>query len=495
MLLALAACQAVPAIAPKKVPSVAPSTAVAASTPTAAATGGRLQRPSTPVVVLGGKVQVDAGYIVGQGAGKIIANNGGAVLAAGTGLVQADGKLTNAGALVAEAEGNVIANNASSIISDNGAGVIANNGSNLTGKVKRQLFQATDALVPAAGMALGLRSLRSGQALPVGVDAGGNLVYAVYTNLAGGYELYVPAAEAGNVLLVANTPGQRDLRQRYDLLATTGASAVVDDDSATVTRLIRESTARRYVAYLTTDPARVLCLISGSTELPAALKPILQASLTNLYNRAKAHGVSTDPAQAAAVYVLAQRCADTMLAAVDLNGIVFGEYAPRATAQPTDPILPRYTRIVTELRQTVSRKLAGLPTFFETQPYFVEANACDPGRYQIRKPADLATFITDEYIANLTDPSLDRTAVVLGSLTTEADGKAQAKVMSAVLDAMTNTIAAAYVLSAHGEADTINALVDGFDPLHPLISVGDAPYVKHEPCPRATQFPDDTRCQ
>jgi hypothetical protein len=273
---ALTACHvdAAPRVAASKAPTASP-TATAKPATTAPLVANLLAKPAGQATrTLTGTIAVDPAYIVAQGAGNVVAQGGGNLLAAGALVSNDGGSLINNGGstlinnggstlinnggstlinnggstIVAQGAGNVVAQGAGNLSA--GAGVLATDGVTIVAQgaaSRRVLADAPAGPLPAAGMAVGAYSLSTGQYVPLGVDAKGQPVYTVFSNLKGAYEVYVPEA-AGNVLIVANVPGQRDHRMAFNLLD--GAGPRIDEDTAMVTKLLRQLMYGRFQIYI-----------------------------------------------------------------------------------------------------------------------------------------------------------------------------------------------------------------------------------------------------
>jgi hypothetical protein len=457
--------------------------------------GTRLTRPPSGTTVLAGQVAIDASYVVRAGGGSLIANNGSGVLAAGVSSLAADGRLlASDGTAIAESSGNIISENGGAIVANNSSNIVANNGGGLTGKTKRQLLQAKTAeygaMLPAAGIQIGLRSLSTGLPVSIGLDGHGGPVYTVYTNLKGGYELYVPTSEQGNLLVEARVPKTADPRQAYDILATPGTAGVVDEDTALATRFIREILIRRVTTFFVEDPAVVLCEIDSSSSYSDGLKTFLSAALTEFHDRGVKAGVTSSAAQVDAVQALATRCTDLVLANVPFDTVVLGGQSTvtwgNGIGETKEPAVLAITEFLRSLRTHATFQLNAHPDFFDQQPYFQSANACDPGRYVIKKPADFNSFLIQEYFGNNSDPGTTLGRIAFQSIGAGAadNGADNAKKVDAALDALVETFSRAVFTGSHGEKDAVFALIDAFDPKATLAVDLALPTANRLPCPR-----------
>ncbi|MEB3197449.1 MAG: hypothetical protein VKP62_09625 [Candidatus Sericytochromatia bacterium] len=425
---------------------------------------------------------------------------------AGQPIALAQGNLIGdqGGALIGDQGGSLISNGGAGLISNGGAGLISNAGGGLTGKVKYRLADASEGgvqvlsgergpgfgtLLPAAGMRVAVRSLRTGQLLPIGQDPSGKPVYSIYTNLSGGYEFHLPPEEAGNVMVLAEVPQVADARTRYGLLTPVQAqdAAVVDEDTALMTRFVREVFAARLAAVLTTPPAQITCLFQTGDGLPAPLVTPLTQMIEEIHGAGQAAGVTADPARATAVAVLAHRMADTVLAPIDLAGIVIptpaveGKTSPNTSGRPALTVL---LEVLKEGRTAATSKLEAQPTLFDELPFFRAANACEPGRYSIRKAADVGAFLLAEYIANNSDPGLLRASEVFAAIGMPTAEFGHAYASSRLTRAM-DAILMRLLLSYNGNKEAVRQVIAGYDAAAPA-PVFELPLTFRSPCPRPT---------
>lgn len=447
------------------VPSPA-SRATVAPAPSALPAPALLQKPAGSFSTLAGTLTVDASYVVAAKEGNLVANNGGNVLAAGGGLLSdsggglvgkvkgAVGLVSNGGGgVVALASGNIIANNGSGIISEHGGGllsdhgagllsdaggnlvannggnIVANNGGGLVGKTKLHTLAvdipAYGQQVIAAGMQLQAIDMTTGRALELGRDAKKQPVYAVYTNLAGGYEIYLPTGLQTNVRLYAVIPGHDDPRGHYSAITPPSATSplALDEDIAGVTRLFREAMHEKFNTLL---QARASDLANGLTDDAVdgfmgggGTNPAVKAIFTGLIKTLFA-SIRANPRITPADYPdLAFLLGDVLLAhSGNLSDIDLDQtqYSPNDLAEIGDNPLakgkafPNMAKILQLSRETII-KLAGdkspaqVAQLFATKPYLQRANDYrarlhpdDPKPYYvIEKPSDLADFINEEY--------------------------------------------------------------------------------------------------
>jgi hypothetical protein len=160
-----------------------------------------------------------------------VAQGGGNVVAP-AGLISQDG-----GGLIPNDGGSLITNDGGSLITNDGGSLITNDGGS------RRLLETAatgHAPRPAAGMAVFVRSLTTHQPVALGTGKDGKPVYVVYTNLQGGYELYLPEALKDNVEVVAFVPGKPDARLNLQQITPPGvADSAVDEDTSQIVKYIR----------------------------------------------------------------------------------------------------------------------------------------------------------------------------------------------------------------------------------------------------------------
>ncbi|MDB5100200.1 MAG: hypothetical protein JWM80_4621 [Cyanobacteria bacterium RYN_339] len=278
--LSLAGCQAaVTGSAAVKVGTKPPvGSAKPVASPAIKAAPNPLVRPAGSAGVLAGRVQFDPTYVVQQKAGSLIGQDGASVLAAGQARLMTGGNsgtlITNdGGSLITNDGGSLISNDGGSLITNDGGSIVAQGGGNIVApaslisqdggsilggdaaapKARRLLGTAgPGAAIAAAGMVVYARSLVTHKPLEIGRDKDNQPVYAVYTNLKGGYELYLPPDQADNVEVVAFVPGKPDPRMHFQHVSLPVATeATVSDDSSIIVNYIRvgyRSFARRLIA-------------------------------------------------------------------------------------------------------------------------------------------------------------------------------------------------------------------------------------------------------
>lgn len=508
--------------------------APAASNP---APRGKLIAPQGAVPV-SGRVVIDAAYLIANNSGSVVSNHGGTVLAAGQTSLSADGQLVaKDGGAIAEANGNliadaggslasdhgagIVANNSGGLVANNGGGVIANNAGNLVGKSRytvpdgggRKLLAdaagsgaasttgtkpSVGTVLPAAGVEITATSLSTGQLLQLGTDAQGKPVYAIYTNLAGAYTVYLPASVTQNVLISARVPQTTDPRQAYDIVAPPQAThADVTEDTGLSTRQLRVFLATHILQFWTQPPAVGACMVANAKNLKGAVKAPLLAALGTFQKAAAAHGLSGAGGGTPAAYALALRCADALLARTPLDGLMLssanGVTWGANPGESPEPITQALTECFTTIRTAAQGQLAQDPHYFEHQADVVTANACAPGRYTISRPSDASAFVISEYLTNASDPGLYAAGGFFADIGARLDptGVTTQHKLIVISDALGYALFEALVLNQHGENDAIAALVNAYDPAASP-PPGGWPESPPSPCPRPNYSPRGT---
>jgi hypothetical protein len=434
------------------VPVVRRAVATASATPTATATVRPTPvptpaRPTTPVVELHARLAVDAGYLVSKGLGAVVTNNGARVVLTGNALISDHG-------------GGLISDHGGGIISDKGAGLVSNNAGN------RRLLATPGELLPAAGVQVHVRSLRTGQPLPLGVGPDGQPLYTTVSDGTGAVLAYIPQDEQGNVLVQAVVQGSQDARGRYDLVTSPKAPAVVDEDTAQATAFLRVAFAGRVESLLVDDPAKALCELGSSDAYSPAVQAVLQQTVRDLHDAASQAGVVAGPGATA----LARAMSDAVLSAVDLGAI---EVTPETYTgwDKREPAITAVVEVLRAVRDQATARLAGDPGYFKARPYIQEGNSCKPGTYEILKAADLNAFIVQEYLASSTNGALTRMRSVIDDVDARHPGglaEDQAIRMSAAANAVESALALAFVTDQDGARTAAMAILKAYDPKAPV---------------------------
>jgi hypothetical protein len=431
-----AASSAATLVTPAATPSAAASVA-----PTAAAT---LRKPDGQFTALSGSVTVDASYMVAAGAGKIVASGAGNIVAAG------------AGNIVASGAGNIVASGAGNIISGNGSAAVTRN---------RRLLAADATQLPAANMEISVLDLASDVPLPLGKDAAGQDVYTVLSDAQGRYQVYLPVDVSTNVLVVARVTGQDDPRLAYDVATTPGAEVTLDEDSALLTRFIRQT----YTGAMATVLKRLLDPTPGATKdlvayfngsgLSAAqVEPIFGPILDGVRESLQARGVTAEQLPEEA-----ERQADALLAKIKLDEI---QVDPRYGVKDGERAYPNLIQALSGARAAVQAQLAKQPG----PPYFADVPLFKDNGVTIRKATDVMEFIVtrdfpDPKLFNGKEPETILKAVGVDAAVATALMKQARSGGSGISVAITSSFL---------DADTLDAL---------------AKKVRATPRPAATQIP------
>ncbi|MDB5099918.1 MAG: hypothetical protein JWM80_4339 [Cyanobacteria bacterium RYN_339] len=455
--LALAACQ-VPASGPtvhpatksaapaSASPAIGSSTAPSASPRPLNVAASLLKPPSGAYQTLTGTVLADPAWLKAKAAGGVLSNNGssfgapnggsiisdngagvlvdggGSLVAAASGNVipdQAQGLSARRGgtaALAADgslaAAGGIISNGGASIISNGGASIVSNNAAGLTGKVKYAVQQVAER-PPTAGMLVSAVSLKTHEYLPLGTDADGKPVYAVYTNLKGEYQLFLPKAEEGNVLVVASPPNSQDPHLVLNAYTPVQATVPVpvDEDVAVATRAMRKVFVQHMANLLTNQPddGQVNSLGAGSKAFDAQLGAVLHALSVVVGGRAKAVGVPTGPgaADVPEVRLLAQELTDAGLGFMDDGQLVTSKLFAPDWDGPQEPALKALGQSFQVIRGATGRYLDAHPapqTLDVTIDGRLMVGASIPAcsstvAIRLDDPASLGTVIVDRFLA------------------------------------------------------------------------------------------------
>ncbi len=390
------------------------------------------------------------GQIVAAGGGNIVAAGGGNLLGAYTGgklvaALDATGNMVAAGAgnllgsyaggqLVAAGAGNMVAAGAGNMVAAGGGNVLPTGGGNLFTAPRFTLRQAAAAAsevglqMPAAGVLVSVVSLRSGRYLPLGVDADGQPVYAVYSNLLGGYEVWLPAAEQGNVAVVVSAAAA-DPRLNYNLVTEADQAKVapLDETTALATRYLRRALTGR-MRFMLQQPEVVKLFLASDKFLRPDARARVVAMIDTFASIGSEAGVDYAALSDEAADRLAQRVLDASLAGFDLaktpinardlagwdTDVSVNEGEPRQDL----PLLDALRGCAWFLHEAAAARLRREPDFF-SQAYLAERvnaaggeGAAEPLKRawagEIRKPADVGEFLLAEYLgtirASIRDP-------------------------------------------------------------------------------------------
>ena len=456
---------------------------------TPSADAAPLRRPAGDVVVLRGSVAIDAAYAVGTGA-AIVANNGAAVVAAGAAALLSN----NGGGLIANNGGNLIASHGGSLISDRGAGIVANNGAGVVAnngpsrtsmssgafllpgdRAGYALAQAPalGALLPAAGAVLGVVSLRDGEPVSLGEDAAGAPVLAVYTDAAGAYEVFVPAALTGNVLVRVRFPrdgsAPLDARLAYDVITPPRADVAtrIDEDTSLATRYLFDAFAGRFREFLTTqDPeATARALTTAWVGAPPGLQGLMLGLVQEF--RAEAELVGLDDAPPAEVQRIARRVIEAAMTPVDLDTIVVTGASNTLWRWDDEPALVGLTAALKALREGAAEAITADPAYMAGQSWFGALNAGRTPPLEVRKPADVGEILVAEYYVRDMWGSYARAKVVFdafGARTEPGTGIDQVDRISAATSAILTVLGQALITDQGGAKTASIGVVRAWKP-------------------------------
>jgi hypothetical protein len=398
--------------------------------------GGSLAAPNGGAIISdnGAGVLVDGGgALVAAASGNVIPDEasglaprrGGAAVRAG------DGSLAAAGGLIANNGGGVISDNGGSLIGNNAAGLVANNAAGLTGKVKYGLAQAAD-VPPTAGMLVSAVSLKTHEYLPVGVDAKGQAVYAVYSNLKGEYQLFLPKAEEGNVLVVASAPNSADPHLVYNAVTPVQAPepVPVDPDVAQATKLLRQLFVAHMANLLTGQPddGYFNALGTGDKGLATQLGATLKAFSDLVAARAKAAGVPTGPGAAAIpeVHELAEQMSDAGIGFVDTSQLVTNAIYEPTWKGPQEPAMKALGQSFGLIRAGAKRWMDLHPAPRPLLVDFLIDGRTEPGSkvpacdYRVtaslQEPGDYGAFIVERILGGRETHSIINTRYALEAI-------------------------------------------------------------------------------
>ena len=375
------------------------------------------------------------GNVVVNDAARLLSDNGLGLLSDnGLGLLSDNGLgliANNGGGLIANNGGGLIANNGGGLISDNGLGVVGQNGASqpfsaagafsLRGRGLQQAAPAApQAGTPAAGMRLFVVDLRDGRPVPLGLDAAGAPVHAIYTDARGRYVVALPPALRSNVVVVAQAPELRDPRLTLGLLAATGAAgaaAVLTEAEALATAQFRSLLVTQLDALVAKDTGGSLFPERFSAQIPEAVRARAESVVAELRTHYKAAGVPTMPA--AERRRIIQAAADVVCAGVDFAAIEI-DTAMTAYRGPGGPALPALAAFMTRLAEGAAARLAEDPAWFDGRPYMQEVNARRAAAglppLAIVRPADAPAFMLREYMSQVDQDAQEKGEPMLDDL-------------------------------------------------------------------------------
>ena len=409
-LLFMAACQVETLPAPKRSAQPGrPTQAASQASPAPAVRAPELLRPPPGEVArLKGVVSVDAGYMVAAGAGNLHALQGAPLVAAGAGnLIGPDGASligADGATLVAAGGGNIVAAGGLNLIGADGASLVGADAASF------KLAQASPAagigdVLPAAAMRVGVIDLRDGKPVPIGVDSRGEPVYSVYSDLAGGYELFVPRSLAGYVRIVAEA-AVADERLVYDAIVRADAAPDdIDEDTARLGRFLRSVFAIRFEQMMAMTRAE----LEAELEAPRALDPnkpeyfqtYARPMLIFFADMSERRGFAVmDPVKRRAI---AQIASDRLLAACDFSNVRTADQVPSyVPADPNELALDAFRDSMKRIRLDARPLLEaqGEVAFSARLLELASRRLTGVRPYPIKKPADLAAFIVRAFLSD-----------------------------------------------------------------------------------------------
>jgi hypothetical protein len=361
----------------------------------------------------------DGGSVITNDDSSLVSNDGSTVIAQGGGnvivsglLIGKDGVISNdGGSVISNVGGNVVASGGGNVVASGGGNVVASGGGNAVAKTGAYGLLATPGaaagtLLPAAGMAIYVRSFRTGKAIPLGVDAHGKPAYAIYTNLKGEYKLFLPPDLTENVDVVAFVPHKSNARLQYEQIARAGNfdALSVDEDTGVMVKYIREAFSRSVLPIVQGDLAGAKARLRTST-FEAPIKTAFEGLLASFVADAKASGY--DKAPFAVQQKTARVFTELLLSAAKIDEALVDE---SAIAKQTDLKLPGpkalapLIDLMKSRREVVTKIFAakgdGASQFFSTLPSVVAAGKADQTTYTIERPSDFGSFIATAVVGN-----------------------------------------------------------------------------------------------
>ncbi len=474
--LALAACTLpAPTKAPKSGASVTPRSRVTSPRPGAAGTAAKLAKPQAGTTALRGRVTLEAAYALARGgtllprtgeqgaavaaaglrldaaSGRLLSDQGGLLVSDAGGNVVApggaglapdlgDGTLLAGGALISDAAGGLISDAAGSLVGNNAGGLVANNAGAAVARfgLTQADRPAAGTELPVAGMLVSVVSLTDRSYLPLGQDAAGKPVYAVYSNVAGEFEVHVPDDAPANLLVVASAAGERDRRLSLNVVVTDRAGAAqVDELGRLVTRYVRRAFTGRLAAMLR-DPALAKTATVVEPSLTDRSRGELLTFIDAIADLAREAGLPAD-ADDARLFGASQRIVDLLLADIDLATVrIDAADVSRWNGREPLPVLAGYRKSLGDILTGAAAKLRTDPAFF-TQDFLANVVNAPRGDGEqgapigdwtgaIRTPGDVGEFLLVEYFAavrfNVAAPFRRLSATLYGALEPTASADA-----------------------------------------------------------------------
>jgi len=238
---------------------------------------------------------------------------------------------------------------------------------------------------------------------------------------------------------------------------------------------------------MTQDPAESLCLLAVNGNLSDSLKVVIAATIKDVHAAAGAVGITPQDNQNLAVWALAARCADAIIAQTDLNAIKLGtgnqNWGAQANEGP-EPALDAMNEVLSAARDAAGKQLAANPHYFDTFPKLLEANACDPGRYQILKPADISSFMVDEFLSRTGRDDVKDAGIIVEDLGAGQDAKGVSRLrrIRAAADAIALALSQAFVLDTNGARTQLMGFIKAYQPTYQAIPGEPKPFVIKPSC-------------
>lgn len=369
--------------------------------------GGLISDKGGSLRIAGGLISDAGGNLSGGNPAGIISHHGAGLTAKAKLVSDQGGGLisNNGGGFISDQGGGLISNNGGGLVSNNGGGLISNNGGGLIGNNAAGyretgffgLLQAAAVAagpgheaVPAAGMLVGVMSLVDNAFLPLGIDASGNTVYAIYTDAKGGFTVHLPQnLPADNFIVLASVPGATDTRLAVDIVARGNATTVhVDEVTTLLTSYMRRALESRFEEVIDPDPCKpVVTGLSAATQSFG----IVSSLYTDVFGADfKALG---RPARGRVF----TRFADAVIARLTIDDVQL-EPALAPQSKATGTALSVLTDVLTVSGKRVGELLQANPAHFDTMLAVKLANLNRTTPYVLRKPSDVTEFVVEEFL-------------------------------------------------------------------------------------------------
>jgi sugar lactone lactonase YvrE len=361
---------------------------------------------------MGGAQLITAGNgqgLIGNAGGTLIGNAGGTLLAGGRIVASGGGNVVVPASLIGNAGGTLIGNDGATLIGQDGAGynLLATGPSPAFGEVWK-----------AAGMWLSVTDSRTGKTVPLGEDAEGKPVYAIYTNAEGRFEVHVPKEVAEFARVVVRPPDRLDSRLVMSVPAkmANGGAITVNEDVAAATDLIRYILASMIIETME-HPPDPNAAATGDT-LKDAMREFAKMPTFQTFAKFGAernvkgypHDRKTDLGLLLADMIVGNSLDDFKLATKsvlkqDSEVVLTTREAERyiganAMLSFVDVMKDFHTKVTKQVQDHHDD-----PSYLNSRPYVVEANlrrkAAGQPLYCIQRVADLQELMVQEYFATL----------------------------------------------------------------------------------------------